>query len=219
MATVRFSGNLTYEIMETAKRVFTKRIEQATANLPSTWQGDVVYDLMFKETVAKMAALPNHFMNTAEQVKIQGFQPGNEEDHLPGRTITIKFTGKKLWPFTHNLKSMGLVKNQRPHFGLILDGDDPRWNNIKPSYMSYCQQVWDIEGERQVFVAGVEKVIKTYSTLAPALKAWPPLWDLIPEEAKIRHKTIVDRTKTEAVIEGVDLDSLTSTVALDRITR
>ena len=68
-----------------------------------------------------------------------------------------------------------------------------------------------------MFLEGVTKVITTYSTLAPALKAWPPLWDLVPESAKVRHRTIVDRKKTEVVIEGVDLDSMTAVSALAKL--
>jgi hypothetical protein len=55
----------------------------------------------------------------------------------------------------------------------------------------------------------VKEVCNTYSTLAPALKAWPPLWDLIPEDVKDKHREIKERIKNEAVL-SVDIGKLTA---------
>jgi hypothetical protein len=55
----------------------------------------------------------------------------------------------------------------------------------------------------------VKKVTEAYSTLAPALKAWPPLWDLIPEDVKNTHRKIVERTKNDVVLD-VDIGKLTA---------
>ena len=55
----------------------------------------------------------------------------------------------------------------------------------------------------------VSKVCDAYSTLAPALKAWPPLWDLIPEDVKDKHREIKERVKSEAVL-SVDIGKLTA---------
>jgi hypothetical protein len=55
----------------------------------------------------------------------------------------------------------------------------------------------------------VYKICNTYSTLAPALKAWPPLWELIPENVKDTHRKIVERTKNDVVLD-VDIGKLTA---------
>ena len=47
---------------------------------------------------------------------------------------------------------------------------------------------------------------------------WQPLWDLIPEEYKERHRKIVERTKTDTQVD-VDLGSLTATVVAHKLTR
>ena len=59
----------------------------------------------------------------------------------------------------------------------------------------------------------------TYSTLAPALKAWPALWDLLDEDTKERHKKIVERKKKDTDDIGVDLNSMTAAVTFSKLTR
>jgi hypothetical protein len=55
----------------------------------------------------------------------------------------------------------------------------------------------------------VKKVCGAYTTLAPALKAWPPLWELIPENYKNKHREIKERVKNEVVLD-VDIGKLTA---------
>jgi hypothetical protein len=55
----------------------------------------------------------------------------------------------------------------------------------------------------------VKKVIEAYTTLAPALKAWPPLWELIPENYKNKHRQVVEREKKEVKLD-VDINKLTA---------
>jgi hypothetical protein len=55
----------------------------------------------------------------------------------------------------------------------------------------------------------VTKVIEAHATLAPALKVWPPLWELIPDEYKDRHREIKVQGKKEVTID-VDLGKLTA---------
>jgi len=68
------------------------------------------------------------------------------------------------------------------------------------------------------FVNAVKEVITAHATLSPALKMWPPLWDLIPEEYKERHRQVVEREKKEVVV-NVDLGTLTATVVAHKLTR
>jgi hypothetical protein len=69
-----------------------------------------------------------------------------------------------------------------------------------------------------MFVEQVKKIINAHATLAPALKLWQPLWDLIPEDYKERHRKVVERTKSDTQVD-VDLGSLTATVVAHKLTR
>ena len=97
--------------------------------------------------------------------------------------------------------------------------DVPEYAHIKQQLDDYVSGVKALEGQRDEFVAGVKKVVEAHSTLAPALKAWPPLWDLVPEEYRERHRKVVERTKPEAGEIDVDLSKLTATVAVHKMVK
>jgi len=103
------------------------------------------------------------------------------------------------------------------------NADDPRWDSIKKEYKKYCLKIHKLEQEQKAFVDGVQEVINAYSTLAPALKAWPALWDLVPEEKKEKHREVVERRKASDtaanLAEEVDLSKLTGHVTADKLTR
>jgi hypothetical protein len=69
------------------------------------------------------------------------------------------------------------------------------------------------------FVKGVEDIIKNFSTLAPALKAWPPLWDLIPRDKQEKHKEIVERKSNKPVALDMDTSSLTAAVTMAKLVK
>lgn len=65
---------------------------------------------------------------------------------------------------------------------------------------------------------GVSEVLKAHSTLAPALKAWPPLWELLPDHVQAKHKQIVTRNKTTTDI-NVDVSALTGAITYAKLTK
>ena len=75
-----------------------------------------------------------------------------------------------------------------------------------------------VQLKRDEFVEQVQKIITAHATLAPALKMWPPLWDLIPDNYKDKHREIKEREKKDVVV-NVDLSTLTATVVANKLTR
>jgi hypothetical protein len=64
---------------------------------------------------------------------------------------------------------------------------------------------------------GITKVLDAYTTLAPALKALPALWDLLPDDTKDKHKEVVERKKTKAEDIDIDFGSITSTIIANKL--
>ena len=90
---------------------------------------------------------------------------------------------------------------------------------MKPEFKEYNRKVFEAVNKQETFLSSVNKLMETYTTLAPALKAWRPLWDLLPEEAKDRHKTVKERKVVKAEELDLDLNAMTSAVALSKITK
>tara|TARA_R110000796_G_scaffold80211_1_gene177550 strand:+ start:668 stop:1327 length:660 start_codon:yes stop_codon:yes gene_type:complete len=219
MATVRFSGELRNDIINKAKSLFSDRDEKARKNYPDTW-GQTIYDLVFQDNKIAMQSLPKSYFRNNDEVSIRGF--GGQENvwsTSDNYTVSMKLTTPLPIPNEIVGESHGLVGEARTYGGWYLNPSDPRWDTFKAEYKKYCDAIRKIEDERKVFIAGVNTIMDTYSTLAPAIKAWPPLWDLVPYDKQERHKQIVDRKKKEVVVEGVDLASMTATSALAKFTK
>lgn len=216
MATVRFSTELCLNVKQNAENMFFRQIEAAGKNYPRTW-GETVYDLMFKDTKAIMYSLPEGFMGETSTITFSGLKGGGWHEVL-NQGIRLDLPEARLIPAGGNAKSQGVIEVSL--YNRCLDASDPRWDTFKVEYAAYCHEIMRLEARRDAFVAGVKKITETYSTLAPALKAWPPLWDLIPADKQAKHKEIVERKKSgEVVVEGVDLNSLSGVVIAAKITR
>jgi hypothetical protein len=92
------------------------------------------------------------------------------------------------------------------------------FEDIKAEAIAYMERVRVVRERKTMFVEQVKKIINAHATLAPALKLWQPLWDLIPEDYKERHRKVVERTKSDTQVD-VDLGSLTATVVAHKLTR
>jgi len=181
MATVRFSDELRQRIKRKASQMFEERIRAARDNQPN-WAGNI-YDLAFGENVAKMNDFPDGYFATDNDINLRGFKgKGWDEDINESICMYFNEDTDEYRRFPHDIssvnnESMGLCS---AGYGWTFNADDPRWDSIKKEYKKYCLKIYKLEKEQEVFIAGVSEVINAYSTLAPALKAWPALWDLVP---------------------------------------
>lgn len=83
------------------------------------------------------------------------------------------------------------------------------WHEFMQEVSAYVDRVKAACDRRNEFVDMVKQVVGTYTTLAPALKAWPALWDLIPEADKERHREVKERIKKDTTLD-IDLNRLTA---------
>ena len=59
--------------------------------------------------------------------------------------------------------------------------------------------------------------MEKFTTLAPALKVFPALWELVPDEAKERHKKIREKVVKEIDTSNIDLKSMAATVTFNKL--
>jgi hypothetical protein len=205
--------------------MFAARIMQAKES-PPNWAGNI-YDLVFSSTKKIMYSLPDGYLDTEKNINLYGFK-GEDWDENINESIHMYFNeaGDERRRFPHNMSNIddeatGLIGGS--NYGWYLNAGDPRWDSIKEEYEKYCLKIHKLGQEQKAFVDGVQEVINAYSTLAPALKAWPALWDLVPEEKKEKHREVVVRTKAadtaKNLAEEVDLSKLTGHVTADKLTR
>jgi hypothetical protein len=211
MAVVRFSDELKNAITDNAKALFSKRIQDAFKATPPI--ADELADLVFASYMPAISALPRDFFRWTNRVEIR----------VPYNVTHIEATyeTKREYPkHDSRLKIDGVTVDSMYGINIKLPADNPKYQPYVEQIIAWSENIKAIEKQRDEFVSGVKAVVEAHSTLAPALKAWPPLWDLVPETFRERHRKVVERAKPAAAAElDVDLTSLTAAVTIAKITR
>jgi hypothetical protein len=210
MAVVRITEALKATVCNNARNKFSDRIREAEQSVPNDehW-GDFIYETILGKYLPIMKQLPAEFFEKVTALSVK---------RICGDTahINYRLSSAKPWPaalpadapLEHMLYSNNLALNS-----------DPVWTELREAVAAWRLRCSTIRTQAQEFTEGVSKVLGSYSTLAPALKAWPPLWDLLPEHVKDKHKEIVERTRSEREIPSLDTDKLTAIMAASRLLR
>jgi hypothetical protein len=200
MATVRFSKELIDRIEKNAHATMSVAVERAKEQkLDNSW-GERIYNTLFGDLKPFIDSAPVGWLRHMDRIEI-----GDVGQQHCGMTFT--FTSPQPWPA--RFIESELARKQFS-FGDSIDLKNHLiWGEFHAEVTAYHERVRTATVRREEFVKMVKEVCGTYSTLAPALKAWPPLWDLIPEDVKDKHREIKERTKNEVVL-SVDIGKLTA---------
>lgn len=213
MATVRFSGELVSSIRDNARETFNSRLQKAAEVDPTI--ADRMYDHAFKDYYPKMNALPREFFEQYETIscnKVGAISAG----------VQLRFSSSRPIPKSYPPGFKFHSGWNNTNINYIVDNNDPVDVQFETYFKERDERIKLINKQRDEFVDGVMKVCESFTTLAPALKAWPPLWDLIPQAYKQRHLEVTERKsaadKKEALNE-INLGSLTATVVASKLVR
>jgi len=200
MATVRFSKELIDRIVAKARSNMAPAVTKAEESKPDNSWGQRIYDTMFLEAKPFITQAPAGWLKMVDRMDIE--QVGSAR-------CDMRFTFSPSVPWPNVFVTTALAKKDRSYSDGIALTDELVWGEFYAEVVAYNQRVHAAKQRQADFVAMVSKVCDAYSTLAPALKAWPPLWDLIPDDVKDKHREIKERTKNEVVLD-VDIGKLTA---------
>lgn len=209
MATVRFTKELQAEILKRARGIFGKQLETATeARPPHDW-GDRIYNTMFGEHTGALSAVPDMFLKKVGAIEVE---------RVGSQQVSLKFnlTSDRPWPT--KFPDTEYAKQEYSYRESISLKDHLEWGELFAEVTTWKEGIRAIETKRDAFAEQVNKIIEAHATLAPALKMWPPLWDLVPEPFKERHREVKEREKKEVSV-SVDLGSMTAAVVFNKITQ
>jgi hypothetical protein len=200
MATVRFSKELIDRIEKQARAKMEPAVNRVKEQKVDNAWGQRIYDTLFLEVKPLVAQLPAGWLRTIENIEIS---------EVGGRHCGMTFTLVSPQPWPRQFTETELARKRSSYGDSISLKDHLVWGEFFAEVTAYHQRVQEASKRRDEFVEMVKKVVNAYSTLAPALKAWPPLWELIPEDVKDKHREIKERTKNEVVLD-VDIGKLTA---------
>lgn len=208
MAVVRLSTGVIEGIIKMAQSKMQVAVDRAeSVPIDQSW-GRKIYEIIFgKSTVDIVEKLPVGWCKRVETLTIVGISLPNEVSF--NCDLKFNFVDHIVWPesWPHN-NFFGHHYGSRITMKGIPDGLEMFYEEVKERQT----RIVSARKRKEEFVAEVKKVLNAYSTLVPALKAWPPLWDLIPESTRAKHRLIVEREKKEVVL-NVNLDKLTAMTA------
>jgi len=180
-----------------AERQFRPLVEKAEASRPDSakW-GAVIYDAIYGKYKDTMAALPSSYINHEEKIYINVV---NGE----GCALYFEFGGSRPAPAASDVR--GIETGYRGFdLGTTTDTQD-QWIELAEELRLWRARIKDARQRRSDFVHGVKAVLNNHSTLAPALKEWPPLWDLLLNHYRDKHKEVKERVVAQKVAVDTDL--------------
>lgn len=210
MAIVRITDTITREILAKVDTVFAPELGKAKLlDLPETCTGDAVYDRMFAPWKDAMAAIPLEMMGHGREFVITKVA-GHECRHT-FQMSTVRVLPLRLPADPH------VATDSYTGAQYKLNGAE-YWSDLCAVVCSRNGKVHNVAERTKKFKDGVEQVLKSHATLAPALKAWPPLWDILPAHIQDKHKEIKER-KTVVATPEVATDHLTAMLTVIKLTR
>lgn len=214
MAVVVITGALKDHVKNQITLLHQDKITEAKKS-PSHW-GDLVYNKMFSRDLQdKLDALPGGYVGTIDNISVR---PISTTAVAVPYSFSCTLSKKMKVPNFAEATLHGLNGNWSSGSWATIDPAASRWDKfIETEYAPWCQNIRTLEFARDNDVAGAMSVLNAVRTLAPALKAWPALWELLPEGTKSKHKEVVERKSSARVIPSVDLDTLTGRLAAKRM--
>lgn len=204
MSTVRMTTSVTQDIIGIARGKMQPAVDIAANSKPDASWGQFIYDTLWGNEIDIAKQLPSYWFTVVDKIRIQ---------EVAGCRcyMTFQLKNPQPWPVyfpnNHPLASS-------PHS----DGDfltlnhDFVWSELHAVMVAYQNRLNEARQRQTEFTTMVSTLLGTYNTLAPALKAWPPLWELLPADIQRKHEEVtVSRGKREAAVPAsVDLNRLTA---------
>lgn len=207
MATVRISQALIEKVMRNANGSQEKMVQRAIDSRPSDDWAEKIYNILLGDSAHIAQQLPEHWFHMVDNIHVQ--QVGSTSCNL-----VFKFQTPMRWPWNID-NDLGELRYNGSNDVYLKD--HLLWGELHAEVTAYQERVQFAKSRQSAFVAEIKAILNAYTTLAPALKAWPPLWDFIPEDVKNKHREVVAKEKKTEVSLDVDLSRLTAMATAAKI--
>jgi hypothetical protein len=211
MATVRFTNELIADIKRKARAPFdTKKGEMEKSKNFDHW-AHTIWKAIVREHETALLSLPAYWLSSSNRFSVRVATPGTS------KYMYIHAHTQQSYPMPRDVKSNGDIECITPSGYIQLVPTSEVFKPLIEEVIEWMGQMEAVEKQRDTMLDGVDQLTKTYTTLGPALKAWPALWELLPDYAKTKHKDVVKREKVEPKELKADLTAMTSTMTVIRM--
>lgn len=202
---VRISDKLIGEVAGNISDVYLWFIEDIEKQKPDV--GDRIYELLYGPYLSRMEQLPATFFRKLDR-------------------IDTRFVGEEILGYSFKLSSVKLGSYSHPPGDNVEASDysdrvnikrTPYTEEIVDAIVSWHKQKQELYEVRNQATDAVRRVMRANKSLAPAIKAFPPLVDLLP--AVTRMKIDVPQHRLSSVQMELDphLKRLAADIALKKM--
>lgn len=221
MATVRITDNVFRSVRSKIDHLFTQRLTAVSGRVIDSVTGDELYDQLFSKWEAHLNALPSTMVREATCISLSRVgdlllspEPQcvlSRPRRFPMASCDLPDGSRVRVPYNHPTQ---------PSAAIGVSVHNPTGKLLENKTMAE-EAVASIKMEQVRQTDTAMKFLKNFATLAPALKAWPALWDLLDEDVKERHRQIPAHSVKRATVEReraeVDLSGLTTLVVASKL--
>lgn len=209
MATVRITKELTDRLVRLGDLPFGTQYDNARTAASFDHYAEAVWGALWMEHASAVKALPEYAFQ--HSLNIQARVPVGDTI----RDITMALPQRMPMPTV--VPDNALIEGSASYNRMIRLRPVPHWDGLIGEVTAWVDTLRTIDSQRKAFRLNLERLLGAYSSLAPALKAWPPLWDLLPDDVKEKHKNVTKREKKEVALDGIDLSSMTATLTVRKL--
>lgn len=215
MAMVNISQKLVCNAVDIANEQFSARRIRVENEFKLPMTGDEIYDLTFGRWYNGMMSMPTEFFYWSSELMVSSV--GKQSCNL-----ALILSTKK--PFPTNFPDQPTFKRMNPYGPAtrIWLFPDEQWQPLEDALKTKAITLEEIQEQKQTFTNTLRTLLSKHTTLASALKEWPPLWDYLTDEVKQRHSAPTVRNKKVVVDAGsepeVNTATLTALATLNKIT-
>jgi len=212
MATVRITEKLIDDVVRNVRDKFRPALEAAIESLDTTGWADRIYETTYQSYLPQINALPSNFFGVRDGISIRFYKEGRS---ILSDTIKLKFAVPRPLPHAMPENSYAEFTETWRNYEYKIKDWTP-WPDMWEAIENWSAKIRQVRDDEQTMRNSVNKLLRSHSTLAPCLKKWPALWDLLDDEFKDRHKEVVERKgkdKDSAPEYDLDFDRMTAMVA------
>lgn len=202
---VRISEKLIGKVAGNISELYKYFAEDIEKQKPDV--GDRIYELLYGPYLSRMEQLPTTFFRKIDR-------------------IDTRFIGEEILGYSFKLSSVKLGSYSHPPGDNVEASDyadkvnikrTPYTEDIIDAIVSWHKQKADIYEVRNNATTSVRRVMRANKSLAPAIKAFPPLVDLLPAVTRLKVEVPQHRLSSVQMELDPHLKRLASDLALKKM--
>lgn len=219
MARVVMTDGLINQVRQNVRNVYK------IPNMPDydEW-ADRVYDIVVpEEQRAKVEAVPDGWIRKSNGIRLR------ISTETVSHTLALELDPSRIMPiwFDNNISKLKPMNSSTHEGNPLVANDDPVWDELKAVVEADAEAIVEARKKQNAAAEEVVAVLRKFSSLAPALREWPALWELLPNWAQERHKEVVERAAPKPKLPPAEIDvtasdnlsELTTKLAINKMTK